>query len=209
VREWAGWTPRTSRIYCGIDWGYVRPGCCLWIAITPDGLMYVFDEYTFKQTIVTDVAQEIKRRSKEWGVKPIYVADTQMWGGQDQTGEDMRETFARCGVALTQANKDRVNGWQRLRAWLRDAPTGQPWAQVHPRCAALARTLPALQQDGNRPEDVDTDGEDHWAEAWRYVCSARPSPGQAAARAAIIPGTWGWLMQKDRDVPRRTLRRRT
>lgn len=197
LREWQGWSPRGCKVYCGIDWGYVRPGCCLWMAVTPEGRMYVFDEYTFKQTVVSDVAKEIKRRSREWDVKPIYIADTQMWGGADMTGEDMRETFARHGLALVQANKERVNGWQRLRAWLRDAPDGQPWALVHPRCVSLARTLPALQQDGANPEDVDTDGEDHWAEAWRYVCSARPSPGQVSARSRPMPGSLGWLLARE------------
>jgi hypothetical protein len=208
VKEWAGWSPRGCKVYCGIDWGYIRPGCCLWMAVTPEGRMYVFDEYTFKQTIVTTVAQEIKRRSREWGVKPIYVADTQMWGGQDQTGEDMRETFGRMGVGLVQANKDRVNGWQRVRAWLRNAPDGEPWAQVHPRCVALARTVPSLQQDGTNPEDVDTDGDDHWAEAWRYVCSARPAPGQKSAALSVLPGTWGALLAGNRKKAAGILARR-
>jgi hypothetical protein len=202
------WTPRGCRVYAGIDWGYVRPGCCLWVAIEPEGHAYVFDEYTFKQTITTTVAKEIKRRSKEWGVKPIYVADTQMWGGQDQTGEDMRETFARCGVALTQANKDRVNGWQRLRAWLAMAPDGQPWMRVHPRCVSLIRTLPSLQQDENKPEDVDTDGDDHWAEALRYVVSARPAPGMQSASKRLVEGSVGWLLNREARKPKGLLARR-
>jgi phage terminase large subunit len=208
VREWEGWSPRGCRIYCGIDWGYMSPGCCLWVAVTSEGRQYVFDEFTFKGMIVPDVAKEIRRRSKEWGVKPTYVADTQMWGGADQTGEDMRETFARCGVGLTQANKDRVNGWQRVRAWLRDAPDGWPWAQVHPRCVSLARTVPALQQDSTKLEDVDTSGPDHWAEAWRYVCSARPAPGQVSARSVVEPWTWGWLKAREANRPKGLLARR-
>lgn len=209
VSERAAWSPRGCRVYCGIDWGYIRPGCCLWVAIEPEGHAYVFDEYTFKQTITTDVAKEIKRRSKEWSVKPIYVADTQMWGGQDQTGEDMRETFARCGVALTQANKDRINGWQRLRAWLALAPDGKPWMQVAPRCVSLIRTLPSLQQDATHPEDVDTDGDDHWSEALRYVCSARPAPGMTSAALRNFPvGSLGWLLNRDANKPRGLLSRR-
>ena len=208
VAEWGGWSPRGCRVYAGIDWGYIRPGCCIWMAVTPEGRMYVFDEYTFKQTITTTVAKEIKRRSAEWGVKPVYVADTQMWGGQDQTGEDLRETFGRCGVGLTQANKDRVNGWQRMRAWLALAPDGKPWMQVHPRCVALARAIPALIQDKNRPEDVDTDSDhDHWPEAVRYVCSARPAPGMYSASRRMAEGSLGWLLARERNKPRGVLAR--
>ena len=41
-------------------------------------------------------------------------------------------------------------------------------------CVNLIRTLPALQHDENRPEDVDTDGEDHAGDALRYACMSRP-----------------------------------
>jgi hypothetical protein len=202
------WNPRGHRIYCGIDWGYIRPGCCLWLALAPEGHAYVFDEFVFKQTIVSDVAKEIKRRSKEWGVKPVYVADTQMWGGQDQTGEDMRETFGRMGVPLVQAHKDRINGWQRVRAWLGPSPDGRPWMQVHPRCPYLIRTLPSLQQDERDPEIVDTDGDDHAADALRYAVMARPAPGQTSANKTFPAGSLGWLLNREARKPRGVLARR-
>ena len=36
------------------------------------------------------------------------------------------------------------------------------------------RTIPVLQHDQGRPEDLDTEGEDHAADEWRYGCMARP-----------------------------------
>ena len=41
-------------------------------------------------------------------------------------------------------------------------------------CRDLIRTLPALQHDAARPEDVDTDSEDHAADAMRYGVMSRP-----------------------------------
>jgi len=41
-------------------------------------------------------------------------------------------------------------------------------------CTHTIRTLPALQHDEARPEDVDTDGEDHAADETRYACMSRP-----------------------------------
>jgi hypothetical protein len=41
-------------------------------------------------------------------------------------------------------------------------------------CVHLIRTLPALQYDADKPEDVDTDGEDHGPDAVRYGAMARP-----------------------------------
>jgi hypothetical protein len=41
-------------------------------------------------------------------------------------------------------------------------------------CRDFVRTLPALQHDPDRSEDLDTGGEDHAADAARYACMSRP-----------------------------------
>ena len=41
-------------------------------------------------------------------------------------------------------------------------------------CVAAIRTLPMLQHDPLKAEDLDTDSEDHAADAIRYGCMARP-----------------------------------
>ena len=41
-------------------------------------------------------------------------------------------------------------------------------------CKDLIRTLPILQHDPYRPEDVDTEQEDHAADEVRYACLSRP-----------------------------------
>jgi hypothetical protein len=41
-------------------------------------------------------------------------------------------------------------------------------------CTHSIRTIPALQHDTNRPEDLDTESEDHAADEWRYACMSRP-----------------------------------
>jgi hypothetical protein len=38
----------------------------------------------------------------------------------------------------------------------------------------LIRTLPALQHDEKRLEDIDTEGEDHAGDELRYACMSRP-----------------------------------
>ena len=68
--------------------------------------------------------------------------------------------------------------------------------------AASIRTIPALQHDPARPEDVNTESEDHAADEWRYACMSRPfvrvpvtrtrsvaDVGYAAFRSAA-PGDW-------------------
>jgi hypothetical protein len=41
-------------------------------------------------------------------------------------------------------------------------------------CVASIRTIPVLQHDLEKPEDLDTSSEDHAADDWRYACLSRP-----------------------------------
>ena len=41
-------------------------------------------------------------------------------------------------------------------------------------CTDSIRTLPALQHDADKPEDVDTESEDHAPDEIRYACMSRP-----------------------------------
>ena len=167
----------------GLDWGYTSPGCMLWAVVLPDGHLHIEREYKFKDTIASDVAQELIRRNLDHGiVLTTAYADPSMWIRGGQTGESIAETFLRGGVPLQRANHERVNGWQRLRHWLRDAPDGIPWLTFDPDCRYLIRTLPALTHDKPpNEEDVDTTKDDHAADALRYLVMGRPAPAGAKA----------------------------
>ena len=41
-------------------------------------------------------------------------------------------------------------------------------------CEDFIRTIPQLQYDAHKVEEVDTEGEDHIADEWRYFCMSRP-----------------------------------
>jgi hypothetical protein len=41
-------------------------------------------------------------------------------------------------------------------------------------CRDFIRTVPSLPHDDKRPEDIDTDAEDHVADEARYACMSRP-----------------------------------
>jgi hypothetical protein len=174
--------------YRAIDGGFVKPAAVLWIAVW-DGRAYVRHEWTPTRVINSEQAKGIKRLTQEYGIKSVRftVADTSLWTPESDTGESAAETFTRHGVPLLQASKDRVNGWKRLREWLRDAPDGKPWLMVHPECSYLVRTLPSLVSDDHKPEDVDTDGEDHAADALRYFVMSRPAPVNAVATEPVHP----------------------
>ena len=45
---------------------------------------------------------------------------------------------------------------------------------VFKNCKAFIRTMPLLQYDDHKPEDLDTSGEDHVADEVRYFLMSRP-----------------------------------
>lgn len=193
--------PSNAVWYRAIDGGFVKPAAILWIAMW-DGHAYVRHEWNPVRVINSDQAARTVEQTKAFGIASVRttVADTSLWTPEGDTGESAAETFARYGVPLLQASKERINGWKRLREWLQIAPDGKPWLMVHPDCAYLIRTLPSLVSDATKPEDVDTDGEDHSADALRYFVMSRPSPDRHAAAAPPVPaGSPAWVMQKLRE----------
>jgi Terminase large subunit, T4likevirus-type, N-terminal len=75
-----------------------------------------------------------------------------------------------------------MGGWDQMRARLVGSD-GLPMIYCFAACEASIRTIPALQHDPARPEDVNTESEDHAADEWRYACMSRPfSP-----RIKVIP----------------------
>ena len=65
-----------------------------------------------------------------------------------------------------------MGGWDQLRARLKGDE--RPMLYFFSTCTHTIRTLPALQHDDAKPEDVDTNGEDHAADETRYACMSRP-----------------------------------
>jgi hypothetical protein len=79
-----------------------------------------------------------------------------------------------------------MGGWDQLRSRLIgtarrnektgeiDWSTGDPMIYFFSTCIDTIRTIPALPHDSHRPEDVDTEAEDHAADEVRYACMSRP-----------------------------------
>lgn len=196
--------PPGCKIERWIDWGYdPHYGMCLWVAVFPNGRLYVFYEWKFNGAQAREklVASQVAAKIKTYTIDEILpmvksrritksIADPSMWSGDGHSGEDYAETFAHNGVSLIQADNERVMGWGRLRAWLRNAPDGYPWLMFHPRCQTTVRTVPGLVRDKNDPDDCDTNGEDHPADCCRYGVMARPTPTvMRVSSPIIIPGS--------------------
>jgi hypothetical protein len=65
-----------------------------------------------------------------------------------------------------------MGGWDQLRArMIGDGST--PTIFCFSTCLDSIRTIPVLQHDPNRAEDLDTNSEDHAADDWRYAAMSR------------------------------------
>lgn len=66
-----------------------------------------------------------------------------------------------------------MGGWDQVRSRLK-GEDDRPMIYFMDNCVDSIRTLPALQHDPNKIEDVDTTGEDHAPDDIRYACMSRP-----------------------------------
>jgi hypothetical protein len=105
------------------------------------------------------------------------VADPSIF--QNQSGPSVGSRMRAAGVAFRPADNTRVgelgalSGWDQMRA--RIAGTGgTPMLFVFDTCRDFIRTVPTLQHDSARLEDLDTRSEDHIADETRYACLSRP-----------------------------------
>ena len=71
------------------------------------------------------------------------------------------------------AKRGAMGGWDQVRARL-VGEDGRPMIYFFSTCRDSIRTLPALQHDPDKPEDVDTESEDHAPDEIRYACMSRP-----------------------------------
>lgn len=76
-----------------------------------------------------------------------------------------------------------MGGWNQMNARLKGDADGNPMIVCFSTCTDSIRTIPALQHDKNRPEDLDSDMEDHAADDWRYACMSRPWIANAPTEA--------------------------
>lgn len=78
-----------------------------------------------------------------------------------------------------------MGGWDQLRGRLIGTAkadergvvnwsSGEPTIYCFSTCTDSIRTLPTLQHDPDRAEDLDTNSEDHAADEWRYAAMSRP-----------------------------------
>ena len=82
-----------------------------------------------------------------------------------------------------------MGGWDQMRARLVGNNDGHPMLVFFSTCIDSIRTIPFLQHDPDRHEDLWSDSEDHAADSARYACMSRPwVPMKEAPKPENISG---------------------
>lgn len=186
------------------DWGSAKPFSFGWYAIagehtvTPDGVviprgaLIKYREWYGVKTgkdgkYMPNVGLKLDAAQVGAGIKLRDMGDKISYGVLDPSafasdgGPSIAERIhAASDIVFGPADNKRVTGrgamggWDQLRARLRGDADRRPMLFFFSTCVHTIRTIPALQHDENRPEDLDTEAEDHAADETRYACMSRP-----------------------------------
>jgi len=156
------------------DWGSAAPFSVGWWAIAgedyegiPRGAMVRYREWYGAvgpnkglKITAAEVARGIIEREDSSEKINYSVADPAIFA--EDGGPSIAERMANQGVCFSPADNKRVSrngamgGWDQMRSRMKDN-----MLFTFSTCADSIRTIPSLQHDINKPEDLDTKAEDH------------------------------------------------
>lgn len=206
-----------------LDWGSARPFSVGWWAVAQDeveveavqGTQLIprgaLVRYRELYGCTGEPNQGVKKPAEEVAkeILQLQEGDLIAYGVADPAifssdgGPSIAERMFRTGVRWRRADNARVSragalgGWDQMRARITGDAVG-PMLVVFHTCRDFLRTVPVLQHDPTRAEDVDTAAEDHAADECRYACMSRPwvpdPPAKAPEAKTLGQMTWDELM---------------
>lgn len=162
--------PSSWRRFRTTDHGRTKPTACLWGAVDHDGNIWWYREYYMAGVDADINAAEIARLSGE--EKYAFSLLDSACFAKTGAGETIAEIYERNGVKSIPWPKNRMAGWSLFHEYLRhvDPVTKHkhpPKMRFFSNCLNAVRTIPTLIHDELNVEDLDSDGEDHAADAVR------------------------------------------
>ena len=180
---------RAVEWFAAFDFGFAHPTVVLLGCRDGDGNIYIVDEHAERLWLPQRHAAAVKAMlaRHQIGNRKLEISDLKrVVAGADvfsrqSDGSTVAAQYAKLGISLRCANTDRVNGWAEILTRFGDVEAGiRPTLFIHKRCKRLIETLPALQHDPGRAEDVlkvdcdeDGIGGDDCADALRYLVATK------------------------------------
>lgn len=142
-------------VWGALDYGHDHPMCFGLLAVDGAGAVRLVDEVYGRGWLPETQAEEIKAcmaRNKV-GSMPVIYAGHDCFAQKGQSALTIAQQFAAAGVTLTRATVDRVSGAAKVLQLLGDERV-ESRLTIHPRCQRVIETLPVMEHDPGRPEDV-------------------------------------------------------
>lgn len=181
--------PESWLKFRSFDWGSAKPFSVGWWAVVQDDFEAPDGKFLPRGALVRyrewygakapNVGLKLTAGAVADGINDRNLQDKITYGSADPAiwkvdgGESIAETMGKKGVHWLRADNSRVSGWSQMRTRL-EGEGGVPMLYVFETCTDWWRTVPALQHDPGKPEDVNTDNEDHAGDDTRYACMSRP-----------------------------------
>lgn len=174
-------------VWACLDYGFTHPTAVYFITEN-DGIIYIIAEHVEAKKLpkwhVDAIDQMAKRLGRElWEIVPFVAGPDVFQRKGDENAKTIAEQYEKYGITLVAAPNDRVSGWGEMLSLLGDLdadPKIEPRLKVFDNCVRLIETIPALQHDPHRPEDVlkwnvdeDGVGGDDPGDSVRYGLMAR------------------------------------
>ena len=176
--------PKHWKIYRSYDFGYGKPFSVGWFALDEDGCAYhILELYGCTQTpndgVRWSASQQFDKvveieNEHPWlkGKRIQGVADPSIWDGSK--GISVAEEADKHQLWFDKGINDRVAGWMQIHERMKFDENGKAMLYIFENCKHAIRTIPLMMYDEHKPEDLDTDLEDHISDMIRYFCMMRP-----------------------------------
>jgi phage terminase large subunit len=196
--------PEWWRWYVTLDYGLDMLAALL-IGVDDEGDAYVVGEVyegrdlsteydPHEGLIVSEAAKAVKDLAAGHQIT-AFLAPPDLWNARQETGKSVADIFTEHGVYLTRTSNDRVDGWMAVKEWLKPSRCEdgieRPRLRFFPNCRNIIRTLPLLQYDEKRPNDVKNEPHEltHAPDALRGFCvywTVNGSEPKTTARVKLI-----------------------
>jgi phage terminase large subunit len=175
--------------YFSFDHGYSRPFSCLWWAIDFEGRAYLYKEWPGCKPRQANVGLELTPREIAEGIiehedderreniRISRTADPAIFDrSRGDSVADQMEDLGRGhrGISFNKGDNTRMAGKMQIHERLRFDETDRPMMYIFNTCENWIRTVPNLPYSTKKPEDIDTDAEDHDYDATRYFLMDHP-----------------------------------
>jgi len=194
VEEW--W----PEVWLAGDYGWTHPTAVLLLARDLRGNIYVVDEYSAAKRLPIAHTAMFDRMLARWEIRKervrMFAFSPDAWA-KNEEGRCVADSYEELGWDLEPADWARLSGAAEILRLLGDVEAGiAPSLFIYENCVGLIETLPRLEHDPHRPEDVlktDVDeegvGGDDLYDSLRYGIMAVSQPTELVYQPTAVPSS--------------------